>query len=209
LAVGFMSFPLVRRLQQVFDTFGRRYPRVQLRWREVTFPLEDGLAWLDDADVALSVCPVEHPAIRAETLSSDPRVVIAGVRHPLAQRSAVRVDDILDETFPGVDNSVARAWAASWYLDRRRGRPARTTDDTTKTLPEAAAVVASGAAVCTTADVLAREYEGSSIAVVPLVDAEPALVTLSWEEENLNPLIEALVALAREMTSEGTASSPS
>ena len=69
--------------------------------------------------------------------------------HPLAERSALTIADVLDETFPGIVDWCDPGWLGYWGLDAYRGSPARRTDDAAVTTEEVASIVASGRAVTT------------------------------------------------------------
>jgi DNA-binding transcriptional LysR family regulator len=146
---------------------------------------------------------LQHPEIRIHPLRSEPRAVIAATNHPLARKRELTVRDVVHETFPGLDSSVAADWAGFWYLDDDRGAPATTTDDRAKTPEEIVAVVASGRAIMTTPAPVAHQYEHPGLVVIPLIDAEPAVLALTWHERNTNPLIAAVVDLARRLSAVG------
>ena len=54
-------------------------------------------------------------------LREEPRVVLLEQNHALADRDRLSVEDVVGETFVGVDPSVDAAWSGFWSLDDYRG----------------------------------------------------------------------------------------
>ena len=127
--------------------------------------------------------------------------------HPLADRSELRVEDVLDEPFPGIVDWCDPGWLGYWGLDSHRGAPARRTDDGAVTPEEVASIVASGRAITTVPEIVAVPFAHLGIRAIPLIDAEPAVLTLVWPDGNATPLVEDLVRLARQGLAEDAAES--
>jgi DNA-binding transcriptional LysR family regulator len=118
-------------------------------------------------------------------------------RHRLADRTELRVEDVLEEPFPGVVDWCDPGWLGYWGLDAYRGAPARRTDDTAVTPEEVASIVASGRAITTVPEIVAVPFAHLGIRAIPLIDAEPAVLMLVWPDGAATRLVADLVALAR------------
>src|SRR5437763_262278 len=78
--------------------------------------------------------------------------------HPLAAHDELTVDDVVDETFPGVAEWCDPGWLGYWGLDRYRGGPAKRTEDVAASPQELASIVASGRAITTVPEVVALPF---------------------------------------------------
>jgi DNA-binding transcriptional LysR family regulator len=117
----------------------------------------------------------------------------------LASRETVLVEDLLEETFAGYHDSVQTEWAGFHTLDDHRGGPPRElTKDRALNPAEMLLILALRRAVgifpATDARILAEILRG--VVAIPIEDAEPYSISLSWRKDNHNPLVQALVAEA-------------
>jgi DNA-binding transcriptional LysR family regulator len=199
LLVGFLSLTPPMSAKELFDRFADAHPEVTLQWRELPYPTPDARAWLGDTDAALIWLAPNGPGLARQVIRTSPLVVAVSERHPLAGRSQLAVDEVLDETFPGVADWCDSDWAGFWRLDRYRGAPANCTADAAETPQEVASMVASGRAITTSPEIVAIPFAQLGIKAIPLIGPEPAELTLVWPQEATNPLVEELVALAREI----------
>jgi DNA-binding transcriptional LysR family regulator len=122
--------------------------------------------------------------------------------HPLAGREELTVADLLDETWPGCHPSMDRQWMGFWTFDERRGGPPKFTDDQIMTAEEGGEVVASGRAIATSPARLAAAFPHPGVVAVPLLDAPQVALALVWRTEHQNPLVDAVVELARGATND-------
>ena len=209
LRFGFLGLPPFDKAPQLFASFNDAHPHAQLSFHELGFPRGSTASWLAGVDMAMCFSPTPHPEVEVQPLWTEPRVVMASKHHPLAQRTELTLKDALDENFLGCDPSVEEGWAGFWRLDdHRNGRPARVTADRALSASEMAALVASGRAITTLASSSAALVPKvlTDIVAIPLADADPAVLTVVWRRDHHNPLVEALVAVAREhVSSDGRA----
>jgi DNA-binding transcriptional LysR family regulator len=99
LTVGFSGSVMFTRLPAAIETFCRRYPKVELRLREMVTAAQiaallDGtldLAFLRDGDPT--------PGIVATTLLREPYLAVLPSGHRLARKRSLRVDDLRQEPF--------------------------------------------------------------------------------------------------------------
>jgi DNA-binding transcriptional LysR family regulator len=121
--------------------------------------------------------------------------------HPLADRKELRVEEVLDETFPGIVGCEPD-WLGHWGLDVYRGAPARRSEDSATTPEEVTWMVAAGRAITTVPEIVAVPYAHLGVRAIPLIDAEPAVLTLVWPEGRAHHLVEDLAGIARRMVAE-------
>ena len=197
LRAGFVSLTPPMMAGDLFPRFSATYPEVTVEWREIGYPAQDARTWLGDCDVALIWFAPTIPGLAHQPVRTSPLVVAMAEGHPLAERTELRVRDVLDETFPGIVGCDP-GWLGNWGLDAYRGRPARRTDDGAKTPEEVTWLVTSGRAITTVPEIVAVPYAHLGIRAVPLIDARPAVLELVWPEGIPAPLVEDLVKMACE-----------
>jgi DNA-binding transcriptional LysR family regulator len=201
LRFGFLGLPPFDKAPHLFASFNDAHPQAQLSFHELGFPRASTASWLAGVVMAFFFSPNPDPVVEVQPLGTEPRVVIASKRHPLAQRSELKLKDVLDETFLGCDPSVEETWAGFWRLDDHRdGRPARVTSDRALSASEMAALVASGRAITTLASSSAALVPKvlADVVAIPLADANPAVLAVAWRRDHHNPLVEAFVSVAGE-----------
>jgi DNA-binding transcriptional LysR family regulator len=196
LHAGFVSMTPPMLAGDLFPRFSAAYPAVTIEWRELGYPRQDARSWLGDADVALIWFAPSIPGLASQPIRTSPMVAVVADGHPLASRTELRVQDLFDETFPGIVGCDP-VWLGNWGLDAYRGAPARRTDDGAKTPEEVAWIVSSGRAITTVPEIVAVPYAHLGIRAIPLIDARPASLELVWPEGAATPLVEDLVNLVR------------
>ncbi len=197
---GYLGIPPGFTNPELVKAFADAHPDIELRSRELPFPSLPTAEWLAEVDVAICSRPAADPHVWVLPLSHEPRVAVVSSRHPLADRSELTVAEVLDETFIGFDPSVDPSWAGFWSLDDHRGGPCpHLTAEGAVNPKERFAMVAAGRAIATVpgihAAVITRILRG--VVAIPLRDADPAILSLVGREDRLNPLVEAVRALAR------------
>jgi DNA-binding transcriptional LysR family regulator len=185
---------------ELFERFGHQHPEVGLEWRQLGYPMLDAIAWLGDADAALCWMPPSGRGLACQVLRTSPLVAAVSERHPLAARDELTVEDLFDELFPGIVDWCDPVWLGVWGLDRYRGAPARRTEDRAVSPEEVASIVASGRAVTTVPEMVARPFHQLGIKSIPILDAKPVALTLVWPELTTAPLVRDLVAIAQQLT---------
>jgi DNA-binding transcriptional LysR family regulator len=199
LHAGFMSMTPPMMAAELFARFMAEHPDVTIEWRQLGYPALDSREWLSDSDVALIWFAPSTPGLASQQIRTSPLVVAMGESHPLADRTELTVGEVLDETFPGIVDWADPVWLGYWGLDSYRGAPARRTDDDAITPEEVASIVASGRAITTVPELVAVPFGHLGIRAIPLVDADPAVLTLVWPRGGATPLVADLVETARLM----------
>jgi DNA-binding transcriptional LysR family regulator len=196
---GFVGAPPGLDSPAALEAFARAHPRIDLRYREMPFPSAPTSAWLAGVDVAVSHVPKPDPETWAQLLRREPRVVLAPRRHPLASRSELGLEEVLEETFISFHRSVEPEWAGFWSLDDHRGGPPRrATTDYAASPQEVLASLAVREAITTVPYAVGRLALNAlgDVVAVPLRDASPAEIVLTGRLDRCSPNVEALRAFA-------------
>jgi DNA-binding transcriptional LysR family regulator len=198
MEVGYVGPPPVVNAPEVFETFTDAHPQARVSFSELPFPNHPTTSWLEEVDVAFVHAPASEQGVCIQAVRAEPRAVVMPSGHPLAERSELRVADVVDDLFLAYHPDVQPAWAAFHSLDDHRGAPARLTTDHARTAPEMLAMMASRRAITAVPLSDARVIESvlRGVVATPLIDAEPALLSLVWREGEHNPCVHALVTLA-------------
>jgi DNA-binding transcriptional LysR family regulator len=201
MVVGFVGPPPTLTAQDLFMAFANARPKIDVSFQDVPFPCGSTVSWLEEVDVAFCHPPVVEPGVGVQSVRVEPRAVVARKNHPLARKSKLAVAEVLDETFVSYHPDVQPIWAGFHSLDdHRHGPPSVMTVDRTLTSLQMLGVMASCQAITTIpfCDAkLALQVLPDAVAI-PLLDADPAVLSLVWRSDHHNPLVEDLVALARE-----------
>jgi DNA-binding transcriptional LysR family regulator len=205
LRAGFMSLTPPMMAGGLFPRFAAEHPDVTIDWRQLGYPTNDARAWLGESDLALIWFAPGTPGLASQPVRTSPLVVAMAESHPLANRTQLRVEDVLDETFPGIVGCEPH-WLGHWGLDAYRDAPARRSEDSATTPEEVTWIVSAGRAITTVPDIVAVPYAHLGIKAIPLVDAEPAVLTLVWLEGHAHRLVEDLSRIAALLMAEERAS---
>lgn len=122
LHVGFMSLTPPMMAGSLFPRFTAAHPEVTIEWRQLGYPTLTPREWLGDADAGLIWCAPTGPGLSSQSIRSSPLVVAMTDTHRLADRSELRIADVLDETFPGIVDWCDPDWLGYWGLDALPGR---------------------------------------------------------------------------------------
>jgi DNA-binding transcriptional LysR family regulator len=201
MEVGYVGPPPLVNAPELFGPFVEAYPDASISFRELAFPYIPTHAWLQDVDVAFTHSPAPESGVCIRTIRTEPRAIVAPATHPLADRQELSVSDVLDELFLAYHADVQPSWAAFHSLDDHRGAPARLTSDTARTPPEMLSLMASRRALAAVPLSDARVIESvlRGVVAIPLVDADPALLSIVWHDGDRNPCLEALLTLAGQL----------
>jgi len=214
IAFGFVGVPPGLDSPALVDAFSVANPQIELRYQELPFPSAPTSRWLAEVDVAVCHQPLSDPGVWARTLRSEPRVVLASGRHPIAGHDELTVADVIDETFIRLHPSVEPRWAGFWSLDDQRGGPPRRmTRDAAANAQEVLAALTVRNAITIVPAAVAGLIPGmlKGVVAVPLADAEPSLIQLVGHADGRNALVRPLVSFAETLAASSAgrpASSP-
>ena len=201
LRVAFHTLPFAR-WGPLFQVFCLEQPGVRLEWQAVGFPRR-GRPVLDGAEVGLFVAPPHQDGLSALTIEASRMVVLMAVGHPLTRYDELSVADVLDEPFPGGPD-LHPQWRAFWTLDDQRGGPPRLSGDHVERPEQGLDAVAAGRAIATVPATLASGLPHPGVVAMPLNDGPSVPTRLVWRSDDDNPMVRALVDLARAWTQSGS-----
>ncbi|MEV0033429.1 LysR substrate-binding domain-containing protein [Nocardia sp. NPDC050793] len=195
LTLGFLEGAALTLTDPILSAFRERHPGVRLELRQ--FGYDDPSAGLagGEVDVALVRLPISTPELDFEPLFSEPVVVALPPGHRLAARPLVSARDLLDEPILG-SACADRTWNAFWELDSHRGgRPAPVVSRSTTLLEEMHKVMTGVGIVVTAASCRWLTFPG--VKLVPITDAAPSRVAVSWRRGRSSALVRSFVDLAQ------------
>jgi DNA-binding transcriptional LysR family regulator len=198
--VGFIGPSPLIKAPELFARLAAESPDAGVSSTELPFPNGPTASWLRDVDVALCHLPRPEPGACAQVLRAEPRVLIIPHNNPLAQRTELAIDEVLDEVFIEYHPDVQPEWAGFHSLDDYRGGPPeRTTRDRPLTPSDMLAAMTSrrGITAVPACDALVILKILRGISVVRLRDARPFELGLTWRKDDHNPYVAVLAALAR------------
>jgi len=196
LTLGTMG-AMARAISNVIDLFHRRYPGVELRFREIHPPdpftplrsgeVDIGVLWLPVRETDLTVGPV---------LRTSPVMIMAARTHPLAAADSVTLEDLGDHAVLGPAGPIPAYMEDSLVpFHTPSGRPVRR-GPRVNTFQEVLTTVAAGHAVALTQAEAADYYQWPDIRYVPIRDAEPSRWALVWRTGAETPLVRAFAQAA-------------
>ena len=203
IEIGFIGPPPPMTAPDLFAALARSHPEAEVSFRELPFPFGSTRTWLETVDAVFCQPPEPGEHIEVHPVRVEPRVLLAPRGNPISRNENALVEQVLDETFISYHPTVQRRWAGFHSLDDHRGGPpTATTDDHVATALEMLGRLGRPGAVAVTAlpEADARLITSvlHEVVAVPLLDAEPATVSLVWDSGDAHPLVRALVESAGE-----------
>ena len=204
LEIGFVPYARGRLLPGLLEAFQRARPAAHVTVRaagdspEVFGDLRSGRI-----DAGILRTPVAAPWLEVATLAVEPFHAALPVTHPLARQERVRLADLADERFalfPRDLNPAAHDHLMTFFADAGFvpvvGQASRRMD-------ESLVYVAGGRGVGLFPASVAGTVAEQTIAFRPVVDPTPTVeIVLGWDVNGLNPLVPALVTVARALAGE-------
>ncbi|MDQ8047131.1 MAG: LysR substrate-binding domain-containing protein, partial [Patulibacter sp.] len=180
--------PLLRRL-------GERLPGLEVTPVALVLPAE---VEHGDADIAFARLRPEETELEVEILVSEGRALAMAADHPFAARDELRMADLVDEAFLTQPAAINPTWREAWLAEQHRhGLPGRIAAEV-HDAGQLFGFLASGRGVCLVPAAAARAMARPGVAFVPVVDADPAVVSLVWRPGAVSPgLVRTLTAEAR------------
>lgn len=193
--VGFTLGAALELTTPILAEFHERLPDSQLELREYPFTEpECGLAD-GSTDVALIRLPISRIDFEFVPVFEEPVVVALPTHHRFADRTALRVQDILDEPI-AIAHCNDRTWQSFWMLDEfRGGKPPRSVMNT-HTQTEELELVAAGLACSVTVAAAGRYLQHPGVRYVPLEDAPASALVVAWPTGRRTPAVDAFVESA-------------
>jgi DNA-binding transcriptional LysR family regulator len=165
--------------------FEAAYPEIRVESKE--FDFSDPTAGLADGSTELAIIrpPVDLPEHRMLILDAEDWVACLPRDHPLAQRSEVRIGELLNDPIVVAPGTAGR-WRDYWMaMDARDGTPPNIAA-IAATYEEETTTVARGVGISFTSEASARLYNRPGIAYVPIVDRRRNYTALAWHPGRLS-----------------------
>ncbi len=145
--------------------------------------------------------------MRLIQLAQEPRLLALPRAHRFADRTSLTMSELAHESF--VVNPAARENAlARWRSEQRRhGLPGRIAAEA-RSITELLTMVAAGTGVALVPATIARHHDLPEITYVPVLDADPAVISLAWAAGSLRSSGEAFVETARAQARDGWIETP-
>lgn len=200
LTIAFLGSGAGSLTSAILETFRARCPRCDVRMRETQFGDPLGALRGGEADALFTCLPVEEPDLTVgPVVINEPRMLAVPLRHRLAGRDSVSLEELAGETFFGVVNGAPAYWW-DFHIPPRTpsGLPIRR-GQSVASFQEMMTLVATGQGVSPVAASVEKYYSRPDIIFVPLVDVPSADVALIWRTAaEGTPRLEAFVRAARD-----------
>ncbi len=202
ISFGYAGLPPWQSAPQLVEAFSAVASDVRIELTELGFPIAPASAWLADVDVVLVSPLTSDPEVWIEPVLHEARAVVVASTHPLAGRSEVTLADVLDETYIALEASLDPVWREFWTFDNERGGPPKQVSaHPSASAQERFAMIASGFGITVAsarpAEIIASALRG--VSAITVIDAEPVPLSLVGRSDRLNPLIEGLRSVARQV----------
>jgi DNA-binding transcriptional LysR family regulator len=178
--IGYAWAALGAHTTPVLRAWNREHPATPVRLVRVNrrdAGLLDGLV-----DLAVVRHPVERSDLDSELVGVEPRVVVLPVDHPLADRDAVGLAELIP-FLVAVDRHTGTTSAALWSSAGLEVPSMTETGDVEEWLD----LIAAGDAIGVTAEATAHLYPRPGVVFVRIHDAPPIEVHLAWHRQHRHP----------------------
>jgi DNA-binding transcriptional LysR family regulator len=202
LTVGFYGSAASALLPGLLRSFSEEYPTVEVLVRELLLDQIDELL-AGGVDVAFTRLLPGQADLEVEVISREPRVVALPSSHRLAGQEALRFKELREESF--ITNPVVEASAPPmrWLAEQaRHGLPGRVAAQAAS-VQEILTLVAAGQGACLVPQSVARDFPRDGVVYVEVTDADPAVVSLAWQQGDLRPPVQAFIATTRRLAPQG------
>lgn len=198
LVVGVFAEGLSEIMPVLFSAYSAANPDVALRFVELDMinqvtALRDGIV-----DVAFLRPPIVETEIDLDLLYAEPRVLLVGADHRLADADSLPMSELVDEVFATAPPPAAARWVSFWACDDSRGGPTRTARVVSSMLEMLSAVAYLGAV--DTAPISGRRcYPYPGVRFVPLENAAYSSVGVARRVSDDRPLVQNFCRITREV----------
>jgi DNA-binding transcriptional LysR family regulator len=168
-------------------------------WSDATAGLSDG-----SSDVAYLWLPVpDQDRLAWHVLRSEPRYVAMRPDHRLAARTAVEMEDLLDEPFIALPPSAGVLRDYWLALDQRHGHPVRIGAEVES--PDATfEAIAAGQGIVLLAQGNAELYTRPDIVARPVIDLSHCDLAVVWAADDTRPVVKDLAKAAARAAGTGS-----
>ncbi|MEU6995859.1 LysR family transcriptional regulator [Streptomyces sp. NPDC046465] len=205
LHVGFLGSGAGTLTGPILDVFRERCPGVEVRMRETQFRDPLGALRSGEVELLFTCLPVEEPDLTVgPVVINEQRVLAVPLRHPLAGRVSVSLEELAGETFFGVVNGAPAYW---WDFHVPRVTPSGREigrGRAVATFQELMMLVGTGQGISPVVASVEKYYARPDVTFVPLRDVPPAEVAVICRSGGVSERAESFVRAVREaVTSNG------
>jgi DNA-binding transcriptional LysR family regulator len=195
--VGFLAYGACTVIDESLAAFAAPASKLRLETRQSDF--SDPTAGLagGSTDVAFLRLPISSLELAIEPLATEARVAVLPAWHPLARRTSIAIEDLLDEHWlqmPGRDPLWRDFWLASAHRD---GVPPLLGPEV-HTVEEQLTATVTGGYVSLTPESVATFYRRPGVSYVPVDGIEPSEVAVAWRRGDERPSVHAFVSSVRD-----------
>lgn len=188
-------------LAPILDTYREQRPSVTLRLEELSFADQVTPLLADLLDVVIARGPIDHGPLAHRQLevvpiAHEPRLLLVGKDHEIAELDHVDVEDVLD--MPTLALASPDDWSDFWQLnDIRGGANTATHVAAAGTVPEVQLAVATQGVVVSTPGAVARLQPHPLVRTVPLDGAAPAVIAVAKRRRDHRAVVRQFVMAAQ------------
>jgi DNA-binding transcriptional LysR family regulator len=193
MAAGELTMPIL-------EAFRSEHPEVRLEVRITELSFGDTSPVLSgEVDAAFMRGPLkafEAPRLELIPIAEEPRVLLVGASHQLAEANGVDVDEVMDQRTLGLISPTR--WRTFWQLDDVRCRA-----NVDQRVPpvrrpsEIQFAIADSSAVLSMPSAMARMTPSPHVAAIPLRGAEMSTIGLVRRKDERNPAVSAFLDVAQ------------
>jgi DNA-binding transcriptional LysR family regulator len=143
-------------------------------------------------DAAIVRLPAAHPDVVIAPFAQEPRVLMVGTSHELADEESVHVDDII--RLPTLPLACRPDWSHFWQLNDERGRDNRNRDVApVQTVAGAQLTVGTHPVIVTSPATMARLALNPLVRFIPLRGATPSIIALAHNRHHTSRAVRDLI----------------
>lgn len=171
-------------LFQLLDGVDKALPGLSIETVEHDFSDPTAGLLAGAVDIALLRPPVDVPDIEMQVVAKESWIACLPRTHPLADRTQLRIGELLDEPIVVAPKSAGR-WREYWYAADARDGVAPTIAAEAATYEAEVTLVSRGVGISFTTSSLARLYGRPGVRFVPIVDRPVSYTSIAWRRQHL------------------------
>jgi DNA-binding transcriptional LysR family regulator len=179
-------------LFQLLDGADRAFPDITIETVEYDFSDPSAGLASGATEIALLRPPVDVPGLEMAVVAEESWVACLPRSHRLANRSELRIEELLDEPIIAAPQSAGH-WRDYWLAaDARQGKPPIIAAEAA-TYEAETTMVARGVGLSFTTSSMIRLYDRPGIQFVPIIDRPTSYTAVAWRPERLSTAMRPLV----------------
>jgi DNA-binding transcriptional LysR family regulator len=197
LRVGFLP-PLTGFATEVLSAYEQDQPLIKVVIQQIGYQDHVHAVRRREVDVALVWAELEGQDIVLDPLLEEPRAVCLHVEHPLAERRALRFEEVENEPVLRLPDGFPSDVSDFMHLTARRRTPVRLTEQVPGSMDEGIWLIASGRAICVGPLSVAQTLVRPGLVTIPISDVEPVTIAIARRNDDRRASVRAFGHVARE-----------